>query len=413
MQVGNSSPGIPLTIARADSLSIQLPMLQAGQILEARVLEIQKDGLLLQLLNHEKPVLVQTSQTLQAGQQIRLLVSLDHGRIQLHMLDEPEENPALKQGWRDALPRQQALEQTLQQLARFIQSGKNLQAATRVDTMAERLAQLAQAIKNPSQAGLPAAGTTATADTPPADTGNPLRSQIVELLARLSIPQNLGTADGLRQAVSQSGLFLEARLAQGDTSTLSGDFRAALLRVLASLRNEQAAASGSIPAADRAGTALLQQSILQELTQGIEGALARIKVQQLQTLHVQQSGPDPAWLLELPLRMGQEHEVLRMRIQREGGENHTRGAAGWSVRLHFENVEYGPVDSVITLLGGKIGVSFWAERAATASRFQERMEELRSQLQQAGLEVEHLRSLAGRATLADEPVPDGLLNLSV
>ncbi|WP_127477488.1 flagellar hook-length control protein FliK [Sulfurivermis fontis] len=428
MHIGHPSSGIPLTLALNNTAAAN-PQWQAGQVLDARVLQAQADGsLLLQLEGQNKPLQARSPLPLTAGQQVKLLVAVEADRIVLRLLDTPAEETALQQAWRSALPRQQPLVTVLQHIARLAQLPPTTAATGSGTPMTVPTAAATTTAASPPMPELPLpetglraqpttstpATTTATAAAATAAAPSPeqLKTLAMELLSRLADPQRLTTADGLRQAINQSGLFLEARLARGDTSALQQDFRAGLLRLLGAVQEQMAAPASAAPRSGAASTPALNPGRLLELSQHIEGALARVKVQQLQTLNAQ-TGPDPAWLLELPLRHGAGQEVMRLRIQRESGSNHGSGAPGWSVRLHFDSAQHGGVDSVVTLLGGKVGVSFWAEQPATAARFQQHLEELRGQLQHAGLEVAHLRSVAGRATLSEEPVPGGLLDLSV
>lgn len=423
MQIGYSSTGPLLTLALTGGGAARPPW-QDGQILNARVIEAQNDGrLLLQLEGYGKPVEARSPLPLAAGQQVKLTVAIESDRIVLRLLEQPAEEPAVQQAWRTALPRQMPLATVLQTIARLLQlppvptatgtpppsgAGSNIPPPL---APAAGLPPPLPPVRLPETPAQPQ-----PAATPPAQAQTPAMEKLTalaqQLLNRVADPQRLTTAEGLRQAVLNSGVFLEGRLARGDTAVLQDDFRAGLLRLLGAVREQAAAPAATQPRGASAPPAPLSAGLLQELSQAIEGALARVKVQQLHTLTAQ-SASDPAWLLELPLRHGNEAEVLRLRIRREGGNGGGNAAPGWSVRLHFDSPQHGGVDSVVTLLGGRIGVSFWAEQPHTAERLGLRLEELRGQLQHAGLEVEHLRSAPGRAAPDDEPVPGGLLNLSV
>jgi hypothetical protein len=427
MQIGYSSTGPLLTLALTGGGAASPPW-QDGQILNARVIEARNDGrLLLQLEGYGKPVEARSPLPLAAGQQVKLTVAIESDRIVLRLLEQPAEEPAVQQAWRTALPRQVPLASVLQTIARLLQlppapaatgtspptgAGSNLPPPLPPAAGLPLTPPPIRLPDTPTQAQAPTAPpaeTPAQAQTPTAEKLTALAQQ---LLSRSADPQRLTTAEGLRQALLNSGVFLEGRLARGDTAALQDDFGAGLLRLLGAVREQAAAPAVTQPRGAGAPPAPLSAGLLQELSQAIEGALARVKVQQLHTLTAQNAS-DPAWLLELPLRHGSEAEVLRLRIRREGGNSGGNAAPGWSVRLHFDSPQHGGVDSVVTLLGGRIGVSFWAERPHTAERLGLRLEELRGQLQHAGLEVEHLRSAAGRAAPDDDPVPAGLLNLSV
>lgn len=426
MHIGHPGSGTTLTLALTGTTAAS-PQWQAGQVLDARVIDAQRDGtLLLQLEGQGKPVQARSPLPLAVGQQVKLEVALEADRVVLRLLDKPAEQPALQQAWRTALPHQLPLATVLQHIARLMQlpsvpgSGTTATAnaaappplppTTTAPPLPVSLPELrAGEITSRPQPASTASPATPAAATPTADK---LQSLALELLNRLPEPQRLGTAEGLRQAVLNSGLFLEARLARGDTTALQEDFRAGLLRLLHAVKEQAAAPAAATARGGNLPALMLSAAMLGELSQQIEGALARVKVQQLHTLGAQ-TGADPAWLLELPLRSGTEQDILRLRIQREGNQRDGSGAPGWSVRLHFDSAQHGAVDSVVTLLGGKVGVSFWAEQPQTAERLQLRLEELRGQLHTAGLEVEHLRSTVGRAATEEAPVPSGLVNLSV
>ncbi|MFA5626772.1 MAG: flagellar hook-length control protein FliK [Thiohalomonadaceae bacterium] len=437
MQIAQPPQGISLSLTTTNLANSQ--QWQDGQIVNAKVLDVQKDGqLLLQLDGQNKSIQAQSPLPLAAGQQLKLIVNIEANRIVLRLLDNPVEETIMQQAWRTALPRQQPLVAVLQQIVNLIKNTSTLpdhvstnpkattstnhtatassaSTSTSPTATANRIDSATAQLQSASPANLQTAAAQIAATPAPSSNlsaGDQLRNLATELLLRLAEPQRLTTADGLRQAISQSGLFLEARLAQGDTSTLSQDFRASLLRLLSLVKGQQAPAPAATQATSNPQPTLNQTAML-ELGQQLEGALARLKVNQLQTWQAQQTSNDPAWLLELPVRHGNEFDVLRMRIQRDSNNGQDKGKPAWSVRLHFDSEKYGPVDSIITLLAGKVGVSFWAGQADTAARFQQHLEALRSQMQQAGLEVEHLRSMTGQARLDDEQPHGGLLNLSV
>ncbi len=69
----------------------------------------------------------------------------------------------------------------------------------------------------------------------------PIRQSLSQLMQGLSERQNLQQADGLRQALNNSGLFLESRLKSASTQTpLGQDLKANLLQLAQQLRTELA-----------------------------------------------------------------------------------------------------------------------------------------------------------------------------
>ncbi len=435
MQINNSATSIGATL----TLTIpggESPRLQNGQQLTATVIGVGSDGRLTlqlpgQMLEARSPL------PLVSGQQLKLLVEIDNNRVLLRLIEPPQpQQEAVSQAWRTALPRQMPLTGVLQALARVLPNlplpsatagGAQPAAAPASSPLAAALsatttlAPTASTSSSPATATAPTAAPAVAADKLPT-AAPPLPPKVQQALQQLfeQMPSaaRLATPDGLREALRSSGLFLLARLAQGESGAAQNDLQANLLRLTEAVKAEQTnptAAHGAREGKQPDAEALLRLgNTLQELAHHSEAGLARLKVQQLHTL-AGQNAPEPAWLLELPLRHQQETEVLRLRIQREAAARNGNGVPGWSVRLHFDNASHGAIDSVVTLAGSKVGVSFWSEQTATASLFQQRMEELRARLQQAGLEVDQLRSSVGAPPQTNDaaPLPSGLLNISV
>lgn len=409
---------------------------QAGQLLSARVLSVTPDGRL-SLLVQGQQIEARSPLALVAGQQLTLMVELDADHIMLRIVDNPPQEQPLSAAWRNALPRQMPLATALRVLARLLQAPEQPlpEATTAGRPVAETAgtppapllpdipsAALTTALRNPGEAPKTSSPTqppseqlpppTAKTEAPP--TLPPKVQQLLQtLLEQLPTAEQLTTADGLRTALRDSGLFLQARLAQGDGSVPERDLQSALLRLSAAVGKELAALPAASREADGAhADALIRLSqTLQQLVQHADGAVARMQVQQLHTLATRSDSAN-VWLLELPLRNGQETEALQLRIQREKKSGHNgEDTTAWSVRLHFDNPRYGAIDSQVNLTGGKIGVSFWSETPATAARLQQHIDELRARLQQAGLEVDQLLSRAGAPPPTSDAQPSGLLNI--
>ena len=408
-------PGLTVTLPNSQPLPWQ-----AGQVVSARVLDVAANGHL-SLLVQGQSVDARSPLALTAGMQLKLVVELDAGHIVLRILDNVPQQQALAAAWRTALPKQLPLASALQTLVRLLRS---MQVPSSDGGAMPQSPADAQ-VPLPSAAELLSAATTAT--TAPAMTeGNrtaqplfpPKVQQLLHaLLEQLPTVEQLTTADGLRTALRESGLLLQARLAQGDNSALEHDLQASLLRLSAAVAEELTAAPPSAaPQANSDAThseALLHlNQTLQQVAQQIDGALAHLKVQQLHTFTAR-NDTTTVWLFDVPMRQGSKLDVLQLRIQRETRNNDGDTVPAWSVRLHFDMPRHGTIDSVVNLIGSKIGVMFWSETPATAELLKQRMEALRAQLQQAGLDIEQLRSTVGAAPKIEAPATatGGLLHL--
>ncbi len=412
-------PGLTVTLANN-----QPAPWQPGQVVSARVLDVTPDGHL-SLMVHGQAVDARSPLPLTAGAQLKLMVELDAGHIVLRILNDVPQQQALAAAWRTALPKQLPLATALQALVRLMRSLQAPLAAAQSDGNATP--------QSPVGVGAPPTPLPQAADilslaesaAPALTEGNqaaqPVLSPKVQqllhaLLEQLPTVEQLTTADGLQTALRESGLLLQARLAQGDSSALEHDLQSTLLRLSAAVAKELAAppATTSQTNGDATRAEVLQHTsqTLQQVAQQIDGALAHLKVQQLHTLTTR-NDTTTVWLFDVPMRQGQELDVLQLRIQRESRNKDDGAAPTWSVRLHFDMPRYGTIDSMVNLIGSKIGVMFWSETPTTADLLQQHMEALRAQLQQAGLDIEQLRSTVGAAPKVETPeaAAGGLLHL--
>lgn len=268
--------------------------------------------------------------------------------------------------------------------------------------------------------------------TPP-----PLPATVLQAAAQiyrdLSDSHQAATARGLQQAIRDTGLFLESKLAQltrGGNAELGTDFKAALLRLQTLLNDtprpsplpatpagQSAAtlpreAATALPAPPLRGLPLQAQAAsaptlaraalagiaLDELQQQTEGSLARLQLNQLASLP-DSAEPQPSWLLELPLRHQAQVDLFHLRIGREGAGQADNAESGrpWVVSLAFDLPGLGPVQARVAVLGEQVSTTFWAEQASTTQAFHSHLETLRQNLQQAGLGIGDLVCRTGQA----------------
>jgi hypothetical protein len=247
-------------------------------------------------------------------------------------------------------------------------------------------------------------------------------------------PETLQTANGLREAVARSGLFLEANLASQSTGvpTSTPDLKALLLALRASLagtgleaqdpaepatlrarlNGEQA---GRPPAMREAGDTMR----LPEMARAVEGALERVKLMQLASLpdhpevRVTDDRPQGMRLaISLPLAlhgtdrpqtavMGLviDHQPAALEVapyEPETDAENAGEAFPWKVRLALDLEETGPIQAEIALRGQAVAVTFWAERHTTADRARNEIGTLHDALTEAAFEVLKLDVRDGR-----------------
>ncbi len=248
----------------------------------------------------------------------------------------------------------------------------------------------------------------------------PAMNRLIELTppaVRLTSP------DSLNRHIQQSGLWLEAMLAQGVRTNTSGtaaqDLKAQLLRVAEHLRQSAetrsplptpAAATPAPPAPTTAG--LPPTGALAGL---IEGMLKRITTLQLHSLQPSTQGDDeshPRWFFELPFRSPQGLHSLAGQLQHEAGRPPER-AEGWTLVLDLDLQALGPTRVALALRDERVSVHFTAERPETAQRLRAGTPELHQRLAGRDLTVGSLSVREGQVEPQDPAsltLRDGLLD---
>lgn len=372
---------------------------QVGQLLQAQVLTDTVNNQVTLRIGRTT-VAAQTQTPISAGQTLTVEVLRLGEQPVLKILPQlpPTLNDPLAAALRTALPKQTGLAPLLANLSLLGQSAANGGAAAPLPaTVLQAATQIHRALSDSHQAA---------------------------------------TARGLQQAIRDTGLFLEsklAQLAQGGGGELGADFKVALLRLQTLLASTPRPPAGtpagpgqSTPAPPRETTTThttppmrglplqaqaasepslarvaLTAVALDELQQQTEASLARLQLNQLASLP-DSTEPQPSWLLELPLRHQAQVDVFQLRIGRDASGSGEETAAGrpWVVNLAFDLPGLGPVQARVAVLGEQVSTTFWAEHAGTTQAFQTHLQTLSSNLQQAGLGVGDLVCHTGQAPQA-------------
>lgn len=362
-----------------------------GQVLEATVVRQALDGTVTLRVGSQE-VQARTGLNLAADQALTLQVAQSGTQTVLRVLHASNAGPTphpttlpqvsgqtpeatLTQAWRQVLPREGDLRPLLAQLA----------------------------------------GTAAAATgTKPEALPGPVAAALKQFAARLPLLEMLTTPVGLKRAVSDSGIFLEAHLAQalteGKVPTVQNDIKANLLQLVAQLRSLTVPAPSATATSAHSAEPPIDPALPVILRQA-DAALARIEQNQLATLS---GSPQAATLLavDLPVRNAQYTGVLELSIE----EQETGMPAGdtvmpWSVWLHFDFERLGKVHARITLRGEEVAATLWAEHEPTAALFQQHLATLEGALRHAGLVPATLHCQTGTPPRTDEPpAPSSLLD---
>lgn len=263
-----------------------------------------------------------------------------------------------------------------------------------------------------------------------------LRGAAERLLGLFPQMSQLTDAKTLATALGSSGAFLEARLLGNQTEALTGDIKAALLRLVAQLpglpgSTPLAAAQASanfgqaLPAFARNALGALGQAgagqpgqafpLPGRLLQRLDGeadlelilklaaaAVSRLQTHQLSSLAQTQTGADgtqlTTWQLELPMRDQRDIVPLQIKLQQEEHTNRDQQEKPetlWRVELAFDVAPLGPLQVQAQLLHGTLSSQIWAEHDGTAHLIRAELEHLRQRLTAAGLNVAELACRQG------------------
>jgi hypothetical protein len=445
---------------------------QPGQLLLATVTGTEAGKALLAIGNRQ--AIAETSLALQTGQQLTLLVRSLGQRPILEIVSRPTE-PAVAAAIRLLLPKQGNTQPLLASLGQLWRT----------------------TVTNPS-----------TAPAVPAEVTEASRS----LLAKLPQPVTISSAHGLKEALRQSGLFMENSLSRpakqaSSPVNFNTDLKANLLRLVQVVRNwpgtqttpspplrppaangvnsssgspaqapaavadkpqksaamtaeqlgrlmqpglkrtlaerlpaanaptrpspprtgpnvatekpSKTGSEGRIPPPFR-GTIPVPQPPLRpsldlsnadnlrsDLLRQIEASLSRLQMQQLAAVPREGERSLAEWLLDLPVRRGEDIDLWSMRWFRDP-ETHTPNGPdtqGWSVQLAFDLPGLGPIQVLVQLQGEQVNTRFWAQLQQTPPLLRAHLGELRQALQSAGLQVGDLDCHAGSLSVP-ETKPD-------
>ncbi len=365
----------PTALTGTKDLAALLPQLQLGNSLGAVVTAKLAENSFLLTLSSGQTLRAQTPTVLELGQTLKLEV-VKVGAIPELKIISPElgmqpETAAVLQALRQFLPKQENLTDfavTLRQMANLT-SGKTDTVSTAIN----------------------------------------------EVLGALPSKDDLVSVEGLKQGVSNSGVFLEAKLV--NQLPPQGDLKGHLLTLANALQNIQAdqhdkgnvlntavAPTVELKQVTNSGQAerlpeALSQTIEKDntLLNKTEGAIARIVVDQLASLP--KSGEQQnIWQIQIPYIDGQHTDTVQLAISRENKPNPNSEKANWSVELELNPPGLGKLHSRISLVDDRIDTYFWSQQQALTALVQDNLTHLADSYTQAGLAVGKLNALEGAAT---------------
>ncbi|MCF6344257.1 MAG: flagellar hook-length control protein FliK [Devosiaceae bacterium] len=235
------------------------------------------------------------------------------------------------------------------------------------------------------------------------------------------------TGNVIKQAISRSGNFLESALsgkmqsfttspspspaqqislAQGDMKALLLSLRSSLLKWLGEQPASQKTLENQIPPPRKGVLPRASPPNSQRLPEGLDAknigaallrqtdsALSRLRLFQISSLPDQaaRSTISNEINLELPFSLGNESNIIRFQIERDGSNKYGNNEQSLSLRFAMNLQSLGEVGANISFRLGKVGAMIWAQEEETAKQLNDMLPELASSLEARGLETNFIR----------------------
>jgi len=281
-----------------------------------------------------------------------------------------------------------------------------------------------------------------------------VNAAVRDLFKQIPAPFNLKTGSQVKEQLQNSGLFIENKIKnqifsalQHSTNSKSTNIRAqvdanvkallepdlgAQLHRLANLIRTQLILAKSttplnpgqvnqqnMPVTQKAinpqlARPLVEQASLQNISQReeamqtflrqVDSSLTHMQQTQLQNLTESQVSR-PTWLLELPIKDGQDIDLFELRINEEESmqaEGETKKI--WNVTLKFDLTGLGKVKAHIKMQNDFISAQFFSEKPEVLSLFQQNFDFLRSRLNYNGLNVGNIECARAKLSADSPPV---------
>lgn len=130
-----------------------------------------------------------------------------------------------------------------------------------------------------------------------------------------------------------------------------------------------------------------REEAMKSFLRQVESSLSHMQQTQLQNLNESQPGR-PLWLMELPIKNGQDIDLFELRITEEDNpqtESETKKI--WNVTLQFNLSGLGKIKAHIKMQNDIVSTRFFSEKAEVLSLFQNNFDFLRSRFNLSGLNV--------------------------
>lgn len=207
-----------------------------------------------------------------------------------------------------------------------------------------------------------------------------------EIIQNLPKAAQLTDPQTLKQAVVDSGIFLEAKLPQLLTEmpvALQKDFKLTLLKFLVEIKEHLQIQPDKEGLENSKATNDL--TVLKELQQKTEGSIAKLVLDQLSSL-AKDDSPKQVWNLEIPFLTKTHADKIAIEIEQDHSHSsNPDDDPSWSVTLTLTPPLLGTIHCKVTYIDKCINTYFRSETPQTLEMLQHHLEQLRQQFEAAGL----------------------------
>ena len=208
------------------------------------------------------------------------------------------------------------------------------------------------------------------------------------------------TPPGLRDAIKNSGVFFENRLSKSDTSAISNDLKASLLRAYRELR---IASNGPPPEhattprpASTTAAPINSDAAMTTLLKTIEAGISRIETLQLANHMLRATGQNEMYL-EIPFKAGNHTETLQLVIEHEehaDPEHQDAIDKSSTVYLALALTPTEELHAKIIARGERLSVTLWSESERVQRELHRNVDALNATLSAGSLQKPQIDVLA-------------------
>ncbi len=414
-------------LATAAKNSVSINKLQPGQQIIAEVVEQLPSKTTTILRIGKQLILAKSDITLTPGQTLKVTVEKSTNEIILRLPSVLQVEKTINTALRQLMPKQASISEFQTSLIKTLDS-------------------LQQHSKTP-----------VTQTAPLGSSLTQFKRISSDIIQTLSINKQITSANGLKVALQNSGILLEAKLLHilsgqknltiptsvphpnkqlvnitNQQALIRTDLKANLSKLIQLLKSwpksstdlpQQAAQVRIVrPQLTQSSSAKQpQQGILapqriegqiKELLNKTEGALAKITLNQLASTNTESNSTRQTWQLEIPLFNAQQAEPVFIRIEKDQQTaQSTKEEKKWTISIEMTPPKLGLIRSKLSLVNNKVNSNFWAENEDTRLLIQQHTELLKKRFKRVNLQTADIQVQQGTGPTLKEIKPNNhLLN---